>query len=107
MNPDATSQGWTNDPFPHLVPGSWHAVLGAEPIQGGWLDWDGLVGASRGATMAGQTGPFRALAEKLAGLDEYVWIASTYGQGPPRPVPAPPQEATTDRGVKTPRSILH
>jgi hypothetical protein len=67
-------------PFTHLEPGSWSAVLGTEPIEGPWTDWAALVTASRAAVPAGKTGAFEDLAERIPAAKAYIDRASTWGR---------------------------
>jgi hypothetical protein len=66
-------------PFPHLEPGSWSAVLGTEPADGPWKDWAVLVAASRAAVTAGRTGAFGDVTGPIP-VGAYLDRASTWGR---------------------------
>lgn len=68
---------FVSDPFPHLEPGSWSAVLGAVPTAEPWSDWDALVERSRAALLSPLTGPFPDLAGSLP-VEPYIAAASTW-----------------------------
>lgn len=78
------------EPFPHLEPGSWSAVLGTEPFEGPWTDWAALVERSAAAGTSTAVGPFESLAERLPMVRPYLNVAATWGMPAPESLPAPP-----------------
>jgi hypothetical protein len=79
---------FVQEPFPHLEPGSWSAVLGSEMVEGAWADWAALAAASKAALIAGKVGPL----VDLPGAARYLNVAGSWGMGRPeeRPeLPAP------------------
>lgn len=72
--------GYVAEPFMHLEPGSWSALLGSEPIGPGtpWKDWDALVAAAREAVNARTVGRFQAVVDKLPALTAYADRAESW-----------------------------
>ncbi|MFM9995991.1 MAG: transglutaminase domain-containing protein [Phycisphaerales bacterium] len=72
--------GYVAEPFMHLEPGSWSALLGSEPIGPGtpWEDWDGLVAAARASVNAKTVGRFPAVMDKLPALAAYADRAESW-----------------------------
>lgn len=69
---------FVKEPFPHLEPGSWSAVLGAEEFKGAWEQWEALVAASREALLSPATGAFEGVVGKLEGVGAYAEAAGTW-----------------------------
>src|SRR5690606_12091371 len=67
---DPTGMGWVQEPFEHLVPGSWSKVMGMRWWRVSDETWDRLAAASREALRSDATGPLRTVLEELneAGL---------------------------------------
>ena len=92
---DPTGMGWVQEPFPHLVPGSWSKVMGMRWWRVGDETWDRLATASREAIKTDATGPLRGVLEELKraglalGFEEIVTKAQHYG----------PLEPAEDRGL--------
>lgn len=84
---------FVSEPFPHLEPGSWNTVLGSEPIDPAFSDWPAVRDASRGAVIAGKTGPIDGPVARLPNLAYYLELARRYDFAP----------STT---IKQPRAIL-
>lgn len=76
MRPDAPGAlPFVNEPFPHLEPGSWSAVLGTRAVEG-FGDWEALVKASAGALAEKRVGDFGIAGPELKG---YVETAGKWG----------------------------
>lgn len=71
--------GWVKEPFPHLEPGSWSAVLGSEPADT-WKDWSALVELARAAVREKAVGPFGPIVERQPSLAPYVQAAERFGR---------------------------
>ena len=74
---DPSSLPWVMEPFPHLEPGSFNAVLGTEKLPGPWLQWPDLVAASRAGAQRTTLGPF-PVADRLPEVKPYLNAASTW-----------------------------
>jgi transglutaminase-like putative cysteine protease len=70
--------GFVDEPFPHLEPGSWSALLGSEKIEGAWTDWDGLAKTAREGVMARTVGVFGPVAQRVPRLSTYVEAAQRF-----------------------------
>jgi hypothetical protein len=80
-------------PFPHLEPGSWSALLGSEPLEEEWADFNALVAASRAAALTTAIGPFQDLSKRLPTAKPYLDTAATWSR-PSTPTREPPGRAS-------------
>lgn len=75
--------GYVAEPFMHLEPGSWSALLGSEPLQGPWLAWDRLARSAHDGVLAKTTGPFDAVITELPVLKRYIEAADRFDKRTP------------------------
>jgi hypothetical protein len=80
--------GFVDEPFAHLEPGSWSALLGSEKVEGPWANWDGLAKTAREGVMARTVGAFGAVVERVPRLSAYVGAAERFDRRN-EPVAAP------------------
>ncbi len=73
--------GSVSRPFGHLESGSWNRVLGGEPLDGPWLEWDALRAASRAAVVGGSLGEFREVTARLPGAAAYIASGPEVSEG--------------------------
>ena len=82
---DPTGLGWVDEPFRHLVPGSWNMVMGLNWWRIDDETWSRCAAASRDAVMSDQTGPLAPVLENLAAagvdpkLSQVIERAERYG----------------------------
>ncbi len=82
--------GLVDEPFRHLEPGSWSALLGSEKIEGPWSDWDGLAKAAREGVTAKTIGVFEPVLGMVPALKSYIEAAERFDRrGAPADAPKP------------------